>query len=294
MIDHWLKRTLRNGAIYKFNIYDISCLNPLNNKIKDYLATQTLIQYNNLNYLKRYYKTETPDKLREHLQNYVFPNVRHSTSKGGKQIIRNVRQGDFGEILTTLIVEKFNNLQVPISKLRYKFNKDRSVFCTDLISHNKGESITNLRYYEVKTKTSKSVYNVGIEAYQGLEKDESKPAESIANFLSCYYHEKAETIFSIDENAAESFFKLAKQFNDIVKNPQKYNRSFEIVLIIETSYFKERLLANLNGLSMSLSPLEVTVILVDDLNDLIVTTFKKAEDIAIQHVFPPKSTTTIS
>jgi hypothetical protein len=293
MIRKWLDRNLRKKA-YSFNIYDITEKKPLDEDIKEYLSHQTLIQYKNLEYLKKY-KNDSTDELREYLRNYTFPNTRHSFTKGGKQIIKNVRQGDFGEILTTLLVEEFTDLKVPISKLRYKFNKDRSVFCTDLISHNNGDVITDLKYYEVKTRTSKSVYKTATEAYEGLERDESKPTEAIANFLSNHYYEKAEVLFEVGkEEEAEPFYNLAKQFSDIVKNPQNYNRSFEIVLIIERSYFKEKLLKKLNELSLKLLPLEVTLVLVDNLNDLVINTFNNAEDIAVKHVFPIAITPIIS
>jgi hypothetical protein len=36
-----------------------------------------------------------------------------------------VRQGDWGEILTSLIVTFFQELEVPINKLKWKFNKIR-------------------------------------------------------------------------------------------------------------------------------------------------------------------------
>lgn len=180
-------------------------------------------------------------ELRKYLNDSVFP----STSL---QIIKNVRQGDFGEILSTLIVEKFQNLKVPISKLRYKFNKDRSVFCTDLISINQGDVITDIKYYEVKTRITYSK-DTAIKAYEGLLKDENKPSETIADFLDRMYFEKAEALNEAGQiYQAETYYSISKQFGEIVKDPSKFNRSFEIVLIIEKSKFREDMIDELNGL----------------------------------------------
>lgn len=279
MIETWLDRATGAVQPYTFNVIDITEKTKVDDMIKSYLGEQTLFQYKNINHLKRQFATEPPLKLIDYLQDYVFPTDTY-------QIAKNVRQGDFGEIITTLVVENFVKLKVPISKLRYKFNKDRSVFCTDLISHNHGDTITDLKYYEIKTRTSNQVNDVAVEAYNGLFRDEQKPTEAIANFLSCHYHEKAETLTNAGINIeAEEFYNLATQFGNIVKNPNNYNRSFEIVLIIEKKYFKDEILANLNAISLQLSPLEVTVFLIEDLGVLVADTFKKASDAALNLVF---------
>lgn len=286
MIETWLDRATGILQPFTFSVIDITEKTLVDDTIKSYLGEQTLFQYKNIDHLKRQYATESPQKLIDYLQDYVFPTNTY-------QIAKNVKQGDFGEIITTLVVENFVKLKVPISKLRYKFNKDRSVFCTDLISHNHGDTITDIKYYEIKTRTSNQVNNVAVEAYNGLLRDEQKPTEAIANFLSCHYHEIAETLTNSGiDIKAEEFYNLATQFGNIVKNPSNYNRSFEIVLIIEKKYFKDDILTNLNAISLQLSPLEVTVILIEDLSILVAETFKKANDAALNLVF--NATTNIS
>lgn len=161
MIETWLDRTTGTAQPFTFNVIDITEKISVDDTIKSYLGEQTLFQYKNINHLKRLYATEPPPKLIDYLQDYVFPTDTY-------QIAKNVRQGDFGEIITTLVVENFVKLKVPISKLRYKFNKDRSVFCTDLISHNHGDTITDLKYYEIKTRTSNQVNNVAVGAFQNV------------------------------------------------------------------------------------------------------------------------------
>ncbi|PHN01119.1 Hachiman antiphage defense system protein HamA [Flavilitoribacter nigricans] len=277
MVTNWLNRASRNPSVYAFTVVDMSEKIQIDDSIKSYLGEQTLIQYRSLEWLKKRYGNESSTVLCEYLRNNVFPSTTN-------QITKNVRQGDFGEILTTLVVEEFKNLKVPISKLRYKFNKDRSVFCTDLISHNQGNTITDITYYEVKTRITYSD-DIGVKAYEGLLKDEKKPNESIADFLDRYYFDQAE-IYSAagDVTKANEYYSIAKQFGDLVKNPTNFNRRFEIIIIMETSKFKEDILTQLNSLSLQLSPLEVTVVLVDNLSNLVSEVFTKAEKVAESQV----------
>lgn len=283
MLHNWLNRVNRTTRPYVFNVIDISEKAALDDDIKNYLGTEILEQYRNKSYLKRQFENEDIHKLINYIKNNVFPNIDRFPTNKQNQPAKNVRQGDFGEILTTLVIEKFFNLKVPISKLRYKFNNDRSMFCTDLISHNHGNVIMDLTYYEIKTKITYDD-NIAKIAYDGLLKDEQKPTEGIADFLSRYYFEQAEAAEGSGGDAT-NFYDLADKFGDIVKNPEIYNRNFEIVLIIEKNVFKEVILENLNDISLQLSPLEITVILIDNLKELVNDVFDKAVDVAINHTF---------
>lgn len=288
MIKTWLQRHPRDINSYSFRVVDITESVQVDELIKDYLGQETLQQYRSFEFLKNKYQDESPDELVKYLRNYVF-------SSSYDRITKNVKTGDFGEILSTLIIEQFKNLKVPISKLRYKFNKDRSVFCTDLISHNLGDTIQDITYYEVKTRTSYSK-QIGVKAYEGLLKDEQKPTEFIADFLDRLYFDKAETLEKAGSTEeAKIFYAISKQYGDIVKNPENYNRGFEIIIIMEASIFKEDILTELDTLSISLSPLEVTIILVNELRDLVGETFEKAEEVAKNIVFnvPPSQAQTV-
>ena len=204
------------------------------------------------------------------MKNEVIP-------KEDNQFDRNVRQGDWGEILTALIVSKFQNLEIPINKLQWKFNKDKAVFGTDLIAFNKGGKIEDIYYYEIKTRVNPDIkegrnpnrYYIAVWAYNSLYKDEQSPTASIADFLTRLYFEKED-------------YDTANKFKDIVKNPQKYNRKFEIFLIIEKSKFIDEILQELNELPPQLEPLNITLVLIDNLSDLVRNTWQDIENILIK------------
>ncbi len=210
-------------------------------------------------------KSATEEEIRIYIKDQVIP-------KNENQFDRNVRQGDWGEILAGLIVTYFQNLVIPINKLQWKFNKDKAVFGTDLIAFNNNGKIEDIYYYEIKTRLNPDTkegenptrYYVSIWAHNSLLKDKLSPTESIADFLERFYVEKKD-------------YKTASKFKEIVKNPQDYNKKFEIFLIVEKTKFTEEILIELNSLPPKLDPLNVTVVLIDNLGDLVNKTWKDIE-----------------
>jgi len=277
MIENWINREQRSPNPYSFEIYDLVESIPISTEIKEYLAQETLAQYRNVKWLKSRFKDSSETVLREYLKKNVFPDC-------STLLVKNVRQGDFGEIISKSIIEKFQNLKVPISKLRYKFNKDRSVFCTDLISINQGNTISDIKYYEVKTRITYSKATLK-DAYEGLLKDERNPTETIADFLDRLFFEKAEEMEAAGKSTgAKEYYSISEQFGQIVKDPTLFNRSFEIILIIEKSTFKEEMIEELNSLTIALNPFEVSIFLVDNFKEIENEVFQEAEDVAVRLV----------
>ncbi|MDA1635223.1 hypothetical protein PDK11_20460 [Bacillus cereus] len=296
MIKKWLRKNNEDNSTYGFTKVEFIELMVPDEEIINYVGLNLLQAFRDPNALKKEYKDEAPEKLIEYLKKYAFANIEEETKEKG--IRKNVRQGDFGETLAMELVKKFDELHIPICKIRWKFNNNRSVFCTDMLSHNEGETITDLKYYEIKSRITmgrekvkinnqeKSHY-VGVVAHQSLLKDESSPnTEVIADYLFRYYYNLAETLAEHGgDEAAEQYYKTASRYSDIVKHPEKYNRAFEIIIIVEKSLYKEEVLKELNNLPPQLSPLEVKIILVDDLKLLYEKVYEKSIEIAIEKVY---------
>jgi hypothetical protein len=230
------------------------------------LQEKIITSYRNIDLYKFILGSESESEIRQYVKNYVIPS-------DITQFDRNVRQGDWGEILSALIVAHFQNLEVPINKLQWKINKDKAVFGTDLIAFNIGDEIRDIYYYEVKTrltpqnkegKTPDRNY-ITVIAHNSLLKDENASTETIAEFLMRLFISQEE-------------FDKANKFKDIVINPQKYNRNFELFFIIESSKFKEEILEELNDLPPQLEPLKVTIIFIDDLKQLVDNTWQDIEN----------------
>ena len=272
MIEDWLKYEEKDIPEYVFRLIHITeNQSPPDNELIKYLQERVLTSYKKIDFYKFHFgDTATEDEIRNYVKEQVIP-------KEENQFDRNVRQGDWGEILTTLIVSKFQNLEIPINKLQWKFNKDKAVFGTDLIAFNKGEKIKDIYYYEIKTRLNPNNkegknpnrHYIAIWAYQSLHKDEQSPTETIANFLELLYYEKED-------------YDTASKFKDIVKNPHNYNRKFELFLIIEKSKFIDEILKELNELPPELDPLNVTIVFIDNLGKLVKETWQDIEDVLIE------------
>jgi len=273
MIDQWLS-SYPSSPLHKLyaQVNVVEIVDPSEN-VKDYLGKELVDSYRQLDFLKFHYESLPEADLRNYLKTYTLP-------PDHNQITKNVRQGDFGEVLAHLIVSFFENRAVPLKKMRWKFNAGRSVFSTDMLAHNHGPAITDLYYYEIKSRLNikKESINglnafVTIHAHNSLLKDANQPNEGIADFLSRYYFEKED-------------FAQATKYHDIVNNPTKYNKSYELFFIIETPKYIDDILDDLEVLPPGLNPLRVTIVLIKNLGRLIVEVQNRAIEQAVDYVYP--------
>jgi len=279
MITDWLSHTEKSPSPYGlFRVIDVVEKLSADQKVCEYMAEEILSAYRNFEELKFRFESTDAATLEAYLISNVFP-ADHYT------LVRNVRQGDFAEVLSSLIVQYFQGLVTPLHKMRYKFNKDRSVFCTDMMAHNDGAVITDLYYYEIKSrldirketeKVSGNTDYITVLAHNSLLKDELTPNEAIADFLSSRYFEQGE-------------YELCAKYNDIVLNANKYNRKFELFFIIEKEKFKDDILTELQNFPATLAPLSVTVVLIENLKKLIEQTYKLALSVATSKILATKS-----
>jgi hypothetical protein len=263
---------------FSFKIIKIGSKKELDSTFIDYIKEQIIFAYRPLEFYQYHFdQSATEDEIRKYIRNKIIPS-------GDCLIDRNVRQGDWGEVLAGLIVIYFQKFNVPINKLQWKFHKDKAVFGTDLIAFNKDGNIKDIYYYEVKTRqnphqkegSKKGRYYISVWAYKSLEKDANSPTASIANFLEMLFYEKED-------------FENANKFKDIVKNPQNYNSHYEIFLFIERKIFREILLQALAELPPILSPLSVTLVFIDGLKELVEKTWQDIENVLIQRINGDKS-----
>ncbi|MDR3715869.1 MAG: hypothetical protein P4L51_23895 [Puia sp.] len=275
MINDWLSYNLKHPPGYSsFRLIDVTEKVSPNTAIQEYLADNVLQGYRNLEHLRRLFTTLSEADLRSYLERKVFP-------ADTTTLVRNVRQGDFGEILASLIVSYFEGLTVPIHKMRHKFNKDRSVFCTDMIAHNTGPTINDIYYYEIKTRQNIQLegeapnrHFVTVLAHNSLKKDEQEASEGIADFLVRLY-------------AGQNDFDSAAKYLDIVLHPDNYSRKFELYIIVEKSKYKIDILTALDSLPPSLIPLGVTVVLIEHLDRLVKDIYALVSERTVHEIFPP-------
>jgi len=265
MIEEWLSHQ-KYADKYVFKLFHITEKREPNDELVRFLQEKIITSYRNIDFYKRRLESVSENKIREYVKKYVIPSDEN-------QFDKNVRQGDWGEILSALIVAYFQNLEIPINKLQWKINKNKAVFGTDLIAFNKGDEIKDIYYYEVKTRLTpqkKEGKNpnrnfITVIAHDTLLKDDMAPNEAIADFLARLFEERKE-------------YDKSKKFFDIVINPQNYNRNFELFFIIENSNFQEKILEELDNLPPQLDPLKVTIVFIDNLKQLVEKTWQDIEN----------------
>lgn len=270
MIENWLEYNEDNDTGYVFKLVQITEKDTPDDDLIKLLQEKIITSYRSLNFYKFHFgETATEEEIRQYVQNQVIPNNEN-------QFDRNVRQGDWGEILSGFIASYFQDLFVPINKLQWKFNKNKAVFGTDLLAFNNGDTIEDVYYYEIKTRlnpnnkegANPNRFYVSIWAHNSLLKDEQSPTESIADFLERLYVEKED-------------YDTASKFKDLVKNPQNYNKKFELFLIVEKANFVEDILTELHELPPKLNPLSVTIIFIENLNALVNRTWEDIESVLV-------------
>ena len=258
---------------YSFDVIHITEKKKPDIAFINFLKEQILFSYRPLGFYEHHFSpSATNDEIRSYVKNII--------PKDNTLLDRNLRQGEWGEVLACLIVTYFQNLKVPINKLQWKFNSNKAVFGTDLIAFNNSDEIKDIHYYEVKTRQNphkkegnkkNGRYYISIWAYKSLEKDNFSPTSSIANFLEMLYFEKED-------------FDNADKFKNITRFPQNYNSYFEIFLIFEKNNYRDILLDELETLPSKISPLRVTLIFVDNLKQLVNDTWQDIEEILVNKI----------
>lgn len=264
MIEHYFNYT-QDRTDFCFEFFYITQNKKVDAAFLENLKEKVLLSYRSIEELKFHLSESTEDEIKKYVTDYVIP-------ENASIIDRIVRQGDWGEIVAGLIVANIQKLSIPIHKLRWKINKNKSVFGTDLIAFNLGDPITDIHYYEIKTRVAshqKEGKNpnrnyISIIAHNSLAKENNMPNEMLADFLMRYY-------------VAQNDYASAAKFKDIVKNPSAYNRNFELFFIVEENNYTDTIFDELHNLPPQLAPLRVTVIIVNDLQKIIDETWQDIE-----------------
>jgi hypothetical protein len=268
MINLWLNYQ-RKSSTYIFTVIEVSENQKINNTIKKILQKEILDSYRDLKFLKYRYEKKSHQELRDYLENEVLPSMIDQFSK-------NVWQGDFGEILANSIVSYFQKLTVPLKKIRWKLNKEKSLFATDMVAHNSDEKITDMYYYEIKTQQNfahkRETKYITVIAYESLKKEENTPNNEIADFLSRQFFEKQD-------------YKNAEKYGNVVSNSIEINRHFELFFIGEKSSYIEDILIDLDSLPPELSPLNITIVLIDNFKELVANLRKTITTEAVNIVY---------
>lgn len=173
-----------------------------------------------------------------------------------KTLEKNVRRGDFGEIITSLILRDINSLETTLIKLRYKLNRKKSSFGIDVfgVQLDKNGQVCGLCICETKTKITYDKA-IGIKAHDSLFSDDQSAIITISDFMSNLYYTSGN-------------YDLSDQFDKIVLQKANFPTNHHIFLVHEKDKFNEEILDELDKFKDLQKGIHVNVLLIENLDAL--------------------------
>src|SRR3990172_4611198 len=122
MLTSWLETAVRTDTTLPFQVLDVRELPVERSLLVQTLAKELLVAHKDPAHLQRVAARAGRPRVRQSLASEVFPTR------------RNVRIGDFGEVLGAAILRERDGLYLPIFKLRYREKRDWPMRLTDLLA----------------------------------------------------------------------------------------------------------------------------------------------------------------
>lgn len=267
MIRDWLRIVTRYEHDYKFNIIDATETDIREDaSFPSWLAEQLLVAYKNPEHLKRRYSKREKGELKNYLTTQVFPPLT-------KKLDQNVRRGDWGEIITSLILRDIHQLETALIKLRYKLNRRKSSFGIDVfgVQLDKEGKVCGLCVCEAKTKITYDK-QIGIKAYNSLYFNDNSSIITICDFMSTLYYN-------------EGNYDLSDQFDEIVLQEANFPTDHHIFLVHEKDKWNEDILIELDNLGDLKQGFHVNVLLIENLDQLAQHSFSLIPDVGERIVY---------
>jgi hypothetical protein len=107
------------------------------------------------------------------------------------------RRGQFGEVLSTAVLEEFHAYVIPLQKLRYAITAGQSLPSTDVLAvavDEDSQTVAEVCFVEVKLRTGP---DTGIAAigYRQLRDDYGRRLPDILRFIAERLHERGDQLF---------------------------------------------------------------------------------------------------
>lgn len=264
MLKTWLNHTQRPNSQYKFRVHDFSETLPPNDNIINYLGNELLIAHGNPTRICAEYKMLADDAKELNLtilKNYVDNTILPSSAI--------VKIGNFGEIFCSKLLVEIEAFWFPIYKLRYREKRNWTMRLTDLcLIKTDGLSRPLICYGEVKTHSSRSNLNLGVEGHDSFKKDDALSNPEILSFMTTVLYESA------DPEKREA----AKLLSSIRLGKLTYEKRYDLFLVHDKDTWNDEILARLDEIDLDkqLIDFSVKVIHISRLRELIDTTYDRA------------------
>ncbi|HYU56245.1 MAG TPA: Hachiman antiphage defense system protein HamA [Candidatus Dormibacteraeota bacterium] len=217
----WLRSSFRSSSPYKtFDVVDINEHRPLTIEVKSLLKTIIASALYDIDFLTIVAESLGWDTVQKML-----------TERRPK--VKNLRYGDFGEIITNAILADFFGYIIPVQKLRYRIETDQSLPGTDSIALKVvSGAITDVSFVESKLRSGQDT-SKAVEGYHQLAADYVEDFFGFTTFVLSRMHEEKHQLFS----AFLAYLKDRKDTTNL--------ESFRLGLVWEYGKWSETCLRNL-------------------------------------------------
>lgn len=258
IIKEWLNVPQEIKTEYPFKVVKITDRKKVDSPTIEYLQKNILFSYEEKESLDFALDGSSNEYKKEYIKS-IYPNI---NTAGGPKMADTVQKGDFGEIITKIVLKEFYGRD-SLNKLKYKFNSGRSVFGTDLISFDNIENPQYMYFCEtkfrkkldkeyVKNGEAKNPLYISVIAHNSLQYDTRQTVDPVMRFMMTIARETKD-------------FERAKTLREIMNGKRPIQKGYEIFLLSEDKNGDfEELQKALNDIENRLDPLSMTLILVDD------------------------------
>jgi len=216
-----------------------------------YLSNEVSSNLINPEYLKQAAEIAGLATVRQYLDEYVITRV------------TSTRNGDFGEILGSLMLREKEDYLIPIQKLRYREAKDWSPRLTDILALKvSNHTVQLVCYAEAKTRTLPD-NDAGKEGYERLKRDSEVPHPEILHFVSARLWDTKN-------------WPVLKLILQLFSSRADYVREFRLLLIYDRDAWRTKVLDVIEEVQPDINNFSVQVVLLSRLQCLIDDCYSRA------------------
>lgn len=247
VIDQWLEEALADESIDGRRVIAVGEREAPNDEVRAYLVRRLVNHRISLEVARDMVDILGWDAVERRLQATTIP----------------VRRGDFGEMLATAVLETFDALLLPVSKVRYQMHADQTLVGADLVGLRISDGkVESLHFGEVKLRTAPDTV-AGRDAHQQLERWLEEEFADIIMFFGQRLEELDDTVYS--------------SYVEYLADGDHRDDNYHVVLVFESSAWSSTVVQNIPQPPDQLDPLTIRFARIERLADLVTETYARLQ-----------------
>jgi hypothetical protein len=261
MIRQWLQFSPKNPNPYAFAVQEGAERYCPTDDTVEHLGELLYTSLTNPKFIEWLLAESGVDVKKQFLRSHAFPG-RITTAVG-----------DFGEVLSGGMLEAFENLVVPVRKLRFRETATGPMRLTDVLALRIGDQagspyVEAMCFCSAKTATTPPDEDVAVGGYSQLEQDHEKEMPEILSF--------AMQALWLEDNVA-----MAALLSDVLaRRDTPTPRLYRLSLVMDANVWNESFLERLDDENPSLPEFAAYVVPIGSLRELIDRSYDAARKVS--------------